>query len=107
MIPPLGSVASASGAMISQATAMTVSTVYACVNRLATDLARCTPYLCRLRKDGSEERDDDHPLNELLERPNRQQTWFEFDRQMWSRRSCCAATPIRRSAGTAAANPSS
>jgi len=83
MIPPLGSVTSASGAQISQATAMTVSTVYACVNRLATDLARCPPYLCRINKDGSEERDYDHPLNELLERPNRQQTWFEFDRQMW------------------------
>lgn len=84
MIPPLGSVASASGAQISQATAMSVSTVYACVNRLATDLARCPPYLCRIREDGTEERDDDHPLNELLERPNRQQTWYEFDRQSWT-----------------------
>lgn len=84
MIPPLGSVASASGAQISQATAMSVSTVYACVNRLATDLARCPPYLCRIREDGTEERDDDHPLNELLERPNRQQTWYEFDRQNWT-----------------------
>jgi phage portal protein BeeE len=82
MIPPLGSITSASGALISQATAMTVSTVYACVNRIATDLARCTPYLCRIRKDGTEERDDDHPLNELLERPNRQQTWYDYDRQM-------------------------
>jgi len=84
MIPPLGSVASASGALISQATAMTVSTVYACVNRLATDLARCSPYLYRLAADGSKERDKDHPLNALFARPNRQQTWFEFDRQMWT-----------------------
>lgn len=84
MIPPLGSVASASGAMISQATAMTVSTVYACVNRLATDLARCSPLLYRLAEDGSKERDKDHPLNALFARPNRQQTWFEFDRQMWT-----------------------
>jgi HK97 family phage portal protein len=63
---------------------MTVSAVYACVNRLATDLARCTPYLYRLKSDGSEERDEEHPLNELLERPNRQQTFFEFDRQSWT-----------------------
>lgn len=84
MIPPLGSVASASGAQISQATAMTVSTVYACVNRLATDLARCSPYLYRRLGDGSKERDKDHPLNDLFVRPNRQQTWFEFDRQMWT-----------------------
>lgn len=84
MIPPLGSVASASGAMISQATAMTVSTVYACVNRKATDLARCSPYIFSLAEDGSEVRDQDHPLNALFLRPNRQQTWFEFDRQMWT-----------------------
>ena len=98
MIPPLGSVASASGAMISQATAMTVSAVYACVDRLATDLARCSPYLYRLNADGSESRDEDHPLNELLERPNDQQTWFEYDRQMWTgfllRGNCYS--PIRR-----------
>jgi HK97 family phage portal protein len=84
MIPPLGSVASASGAMISQATAMTVSTVYACVNRLATDLARCSPYVFTVAEDGSERRDKDHPVNQLFVRPNRQQTWFEFDRQMWT-----------------------
>lgn len=84
MIPPLGSVASASGAQISQATAMAVSTVYACVNRLATDLARCSPYLYRRAEDDSEQKDKHHPLNDLFKRPNRQQTWFEFDRQMWT-----------------------
>jgi HK97 family phage portal protein len=98
MIPPLGSVASASGAQISQATAMTVSAVYGCVNRLATDLGRCTPYLYRRNDDGTEARDDDHPLHELLERPNRQQEWFEFAYQLWVgyllRGNCYA--PIRR-----------
>ena len=84
MIPALGSVASASGALISQATAMTVSAVYACVNRLATDLARCSPYLYHHAEDGIKERDKDHPLKALFTRPNRQQTWFEFDRQMWT-----------------------
>ena len=83
LIPPLGSVSSASGAQISQATAMTVSTVNACVNRLATDLARCSPFIARM--DGETKvRVLEHPLLALFKRPNRQQTWFEFDRQMWT-----------------------
>ncbi len=83
MIPPLGSVQSASGALVSQATAMTVSAVYGCANRLATDLARCPPYLYRRSSKGIEEREDDHPIYELLERPNPQQDWFEFAYQLW------------------------
>jgi HK97 family phage portal protein len=98
LIPPLGSVTSASGAQISQATAMTVSAVYGCVNRLATDLARCPPYLYRRNSKGIEEREDDHPLYELFERPNPQQEWFEFAWQMWVgyllRGNCYA--PIQR-----------
>lgn len=81
MIPPLGSIASASGAQISQATAMTVSTVYACVDRLATDQARCSPGIFTRQADGSKLRVE-HPLNALFRRPNRQQTWFEFKRQI-------------------------
>lgn len=81
MIPPLGSLASASGAQISQATAMTVSTVYACVDRLSTDGARCTPAIKTKLPNGSKVVVD-HPLNAILKRPNRQQTWFEFKRQM-------------------------
>lgn len=81
MIPPLGSIASASGAQISQATAMTVSAVYGCTDRLSTDLARCTPSIKRLNDDGSKTTVK-HPLDKLLKRPNRQQTWFEFKRQI-------------------------
>ena len=84
LLPPLGSVQSASGALISQATAMSVSAVYACVNRLATDLARCPPYLAHTGDDCSEIRITEHPLKPLFARPNCQQTWFEFDRQMWT-----------------------
>lgn len=83
MIPPLGSVASASGAQISQATAMTVSTVYACVDRLSTDLARCTPFLYWLDKEETRHKVAEHSLLGLFTRPNRQQTWFEFARQLW------------------------
>jgi len=83
MIPPLGSVQSSSGLLISQATSMGVSTVYACVNRLATDLARCTPRLYKLNSDGIKEYVTDHWLLDLLRKPNIQQTWFEFAWQMW------------------------
>lgn len=82
MIPPLGSIASASGLMISQATAMSVSTVYAAVNVLAHDVARCTPTLYARQKDGSRTPVDDHPVAKLLRRPNRVQTWFEFIRDL-------------------------
>ncbi|HLY04259.1 MAG TPA: phage portal protein [Rhizomicrobium sp.] len=84
MIPPLGSVQSATGLLVSQATAMGVSTVFACVNRLATDLARCRPSLFRLTDDGSKEPVLDHPLLKLFQRPNAQQTWFEFAYQTWA-----------------------
>lgn len=83
MIPALGSVKSASGVLVSQATAMGVSTVYACVNRIATDLARCKPSLYRVNDDGSEEPVTDHPVCKLFVRPNRQQTWFEWSYQTW------------------------
>jgi HK97 family phage portal protein len=78
MIPPLGSVPSATGLLISQATAMSVSAVYACVGRVSVDFARCAPALKRKLADGTEIEVTDHPLSSLLIRPNRQQSWFEF-----------------------------
>lgn len=82
MIPPLGSVPSASGLMISQATAMAVSAVYACVAIRAKDVARCTPRLFVPNKDGGRDLIKDHIVAKLFARPNRQQTWFEFWQQM-------------------------
>ena len=82
MIPPLGSVPSASGLMISQATAMAVSAVYACVAIRAKDVARCAPRLCVRNKEGGRDLVTDHVIAKLLMRPNRQQTWFEFWQQM-------------------------
>ena len=82
MIPPLGSVPSASGLMISQATAMAVSAVYACVSIRAKDVARCTPRLFARNKAGGREEIKDHIIAKLFMRPNRQQTWFEFWQQM-------------------------
>lgn len=83
MIPPLGSVPSAAGVLVSQATAMTVSAVYAAVDIRSTDVARCTPALYRETKDDQWEKIKDHPIARLLRRPNQVQTWFEFARQMW------------------------
>jgi HK97 family phage portal protein len=82
LLPPLGSIPNASGGMISMGSAMSVSTVYACVKRRATDVARCTPSLYRLKDDGSEEKVIDHPVSKLFVRPNDIQTWFEWMEQM-------------------------
>ncbi len=82
MIPPLGSVPSATGLMISQATAMAVSAVYACVAIRAKDVARCTPRLFVPDKNGGRDQVKDHIVAKLFTRPNRQQTWFEFWQQM-------------------------
>ncbi len=81
-IPALGSYPSATGLLVSQATAMTVSAVYACVRIRAGSVARCTP---RLMKAGAGDLDKpvfDHPLARLFRRPNRAQTWFEFIEMM-------------------------
>lgn len=82
-LPTLGSTPSAAGVLISQATAMTVSTVYACVTIRSEDVSRCTPRLFKVDKFGI--RGDpvtDHPIAKLFVRPNRIQTWFEFCEQM-------------------------
>jgi HK97 family phage portal protein len=85
MIPPLGSVQSASGQLISQATAMTVSAVYRAVYVRAHDVASCTPQVYSTDSNGtpSEIAASDHYLAELMEKPNRVQTWFEFMRDTW------------------------
>lgn len=82
LIPPLGGIQSATGLLVSQATAMTVSTVYTCVTIRSRDVARCAPSLYREAADGSRTPVTDHPVSRLLRRPNRQQTWFEFAQQM-------------------------
>src|SRR5574340_35169 len=83
-IPPLGAVPSASGQLVSQSTAMCVSTVHACVSIRAEDAARCAPRLFRRDKAGGRVRVEDHPIVRIFKRPNRIQTWFEFCEQMSS-----------------------
>ena len=82
LVPPMGSVPSTSGLLISQATAMAVSTVYACVRRRAQDTARCPPSLYTVNEGGTRTNIDDHPLCALFDRPNRVQTWIEFIEQL-------------------------
>lgn len=83
LIPPLGSVQSASGLLISQSTAMSVSTVYRAVAVRSTDVARCRPSLYVEANDGTRSKIDDHAIARIMVRPNRVQTWFEFIRDMW------------------------
>lgn len=85
MIPPLGSVQSASGQLVSQATAMSVSAVYRAVYVRANDVARCRPSLFSEADDGTRTKikPEKHPIARLMVRPNRVQTWFEFTRDLW------------------------
>ncbi len=78
----LGGVQSATGLIISPATAMAVSTVYACVRRRAQDAARCPGSLYTITEEGQRIEIEDHPLVRLFKRPNRVQTWLEFAEQM-------------------------
>lgn len=81
-IPQLGAFPSATGLLVSQSTAMTVSTVYACVRIRAGAVARCMPRLLRADEKTGEQEVADHWLARLIRRPNRTQTWFEFIEMM-------------------------
>lgn len=83
LIPPLGSVQSASGLLVSQATAMSVSAVYRAVSVRASDVARCKPSLFAEADDGTRTKISKHAIARLMTRPNRVQTWFEFVRDLW------------------------
>src|SRR5579863_3615419 len=75
-LPTLGSTPSATGLLISQGTAMSVSAVYACVTIRSQDVARCTPRLFYEKpKSGTRERIFEHDVVELFKKPNSQQTW--------------------------------
>src|SRR5579871_6700047 len=73
-VPALGSIPTASGLLVSQATALQVAAVYACVRIRARDLARCTPKLQRDDGTGNKIAVTEHPLVALFKRPNRVQT---------------------------------
>jgi HK97 family phage portal protein/HK97 family phage prohead protease len=84
MIPPMGSVQSASGMLVSQATAMAVSAVNRAVKIRAQDVARAAASVVRTDSNGTHTKlgRNDHPVAGLLVRPNRVQTWYEYMRDM-------------------------
>lgn len=70
---------SASGIIVSHESAMTITTVMACVRILSESVASLPLIVYRRRSDGGRDRDDNHPLSEVLStRPNYWQTAFEF-----------------------------
>lgn len=77
-----GSGASATGLSVNQATAISISTVYACASIRSKDVARCTPRLMREAAARSETPVLNHPVARLFKRPNNWQTWSEWCRQM-------------------------
>jgi HK97 family phage portal protein len=73
-----GRLSTASGADVTPLTAMGVSTVYACVNRISKTVASLPLKLYR-RTDGGKEPASDHPLYTLLhDAPNPDMTSFDF-----------------------------
>lgn len=81
-LPQLGGVQSATGLVISQYSALSVSTVWACTTIRSKDVARCTPRLLSLDASRNDTPVTNNPVAKLLKRPNRLQTWFEFAYQM-------------------------
>lgn len=72
----------ATGLAITQRTSLQASSVMACVNMLAEDVAKLTPKLYRRREGGGREEATNHYLYELLDQPNEWQNWLEFCEQM-------------------------
>ena len=81
-LPTLGAVASSTGQLVSQGTALTVSAVYACVSIRAQDVSRCTPQLFKRNSKGAKVKVTDHPVARFFRNPNPQQTWLEWCEQM-------------------------
>lgn len=92
-VPFLGGVTSAAGLRVSQASAMKVSTVFACVTIIAEDIARAEPKLYEKLPDrevkdasgkvvrmapGGRRQVTNHWLSRLFRRPNRVQDWYQF-----------------------------
>ena len=87
-MPFFGSVKSATGVAVNQATAMRCSAVFGCITIPAEDVARATPRMYRRLPDrvlddgrvllGGREEVTAHPLARLFRRPNRVQDWYQF-----------------------------
>ncbi len=68
----------AAGIHVSQASAMQVSTVYACVSMISYDLAKLGAAVFSGERKGKRKKVTDHYLAPLLKQPAPWLTWFEF-----------------------------
>jgi HK97 family phage portal protein len=68
----------ASGVNVNQASAMQVSTVYACVSMISYDLAKLGAAIFRGQRKGKRVKASNHYLAPLLKQPAPWLTWFEF-----------------------------
>lgn len=71
-------VPTASGVLVSQASAMQVSAVFACVTILSYDLAKLGASIFHGQRKGARVKAKNHPLYPLLTAPAPWLTWFEF-----------------------------
>ena len=71
LVSLMGGVSTGAGVQVSDASAMRVATVYACVRVISEDLAKLKPMLWRSMPDGSRRPAKDHPLHAILRRPHR------------------------------------
>lgn len=74
----------AAGVMVSQASAMQVSAVYACVSILSYDIAKLGASIFRGERLGKRQKAKDHYLFPLFRQPAPWLTWFEFVGMMQS-----------------------
>jgi HK97 family phage portal protein len=74
----LGGYASNTGVPVTPFTALQSAAVYACVRAVSQDIAMLKPFVRRHLPGGGTRLDMQHPLTKLFRRPNRWQTWFEY-----------------------------
>jgi HK97 family phage portal protein len=68
----------AAGVMVNQASAMQVTSVFACVSIISYDLAKLGASIFRGERHGKRQKATDHELYPLLKQPAPWLTWFEF-----------------------------
>lgn len=73
-----GGSGSSTGVPVTPISSLAVPTVYACVRRKSEDIAKMPVIIERDMGGGDWQADPDHPFNNVLKRPNRWMTPFEF-----------------------------
>lgn len=77
-----GGAASSAGIVVSASRAMQDIVTMQCVSIRSQDLAKLPVHVWRAKTGGGQEIAADHPLERLLRKPNKWQTWFEFCEQL-------------------------